>query len=204
MGTSNFDPKDQFSQKQALKVQELSISGSDSQIYATSVTPSVTITGNTAANPTVVTTSGPHGLVTGQYVNITGSNSTPTLNGFRQVTVTSTTTFTVAVNVSVAGTAGAFTTTTMTVFVNEPVKAVYDTYLKVDSSNTMYNFNSTTVSIVDSNGGLSGFNFTTGQQVSNQYAIQYSGFPETTLNPNDCLVVQYQTASNVNTPTAGN
>lgn len=201
--SDTFDPKDQYSQLQTLKVQELAISGLDSQMYAISASPSVTILSNTAANPTVVTTSGPHGLVTGEYVTITGSNSTPTLNGTRQVTVTSATTFTVAVNVTVAGTAGAFTSAIMTVFVNEPVKQIYDTYLKIDSSNTMYNFNSTTVSIVDSMGGLNGFNFTTHQQVSNQYAIQYSGFPEASLAAGDCLVVQYKTAANVNTPPGG-
>ena len=200
MGTSNFDPKDQFSQSQALKVQELSISGSDYQMYNLTVSPSVTITGNTAANPTVVTTSGPHGLITGEYVTITGSNSTPTLNGTSQVTVTSATTFTVAVNVSVAGTTGAFTSSILTVFVNEPVKAVYDTYLKIDASNTMYNFNSTTVSIVDTNGGLSGFNFNTGMQVSNQGAVQYSGVPVSSLAAGDCLVLQYKVQQNLNTP----
>jgi hypothetical protein len=65
----------------------------------------LTITGNTAANPSVVTT-GTHGLTSGQTVTITGSNSTPTLNGPRVVTVLSSTTFSVPVTVTVAGTAG--------------------------------------------------------------------------------------------------
>jgi len=72
------------------------------------VTPK-TISGNTIANPTVVTTSAPHGLETGDHVTISGSNSTPTLNGSRVVTVISATTFSVPVNVTVAGTAGTVT-----------------------------------------------------------------------------------------------
>jgi hypothetical protein len=67
-----------------------------------------TILSNTLANPTVITTIGAHGLVNGQKVFISGSNSTPTINGERVATVISTTTFSVPVNVSIAGTAGSF------------------------------------------------------------------------------------------------
>jgi hypothetical protein len=67
-----------------------------------------TITGNTLANPTVVT-SAAHGLQTGDTILIAGSNSTPTINGNRVVTVTGGNTFTVPVNVTVAGTAGTWT-----------------------------------------------------------------------------------------------
>jgi hypothetical protein len=69
------------------------------------VTPK-TISSNTLADPTVVTTSAPHGLETGDHVTIAGSNSTPTIDGARVATVTGASTFTVPVNVSVAGTAG--------------------------------------------------------------------------------------------------
>lgn len=70
-------------------------------------TPSAkTISGNTVANPTIVHTSTAHGLISGQAVTISGSNSTPTIDGTRIVTVTDTTHFSVAVNVTVAGTAG--------------------------------------------------------------------------------------------------
>jgi len=65
----------------------------------------LTITGNTVANPTVVTTERHH-LDTGDSVTISGSNSTPSLDGTHTVTVISATTFSVAVNVSVVGTAG--------------------------------------------------------------------------------------------------
>lgn len=62
----------------------------------------------TAANPTVVT-SATHGLVTGDQILITGSNSTPSIDGLRTVTVTGASTFTVNVNVTVAGTKLSYT-----------------------------------------------------------------------------------------------
>ena len=68
-----------------------------------------TIVGNTQANPTVVTTLLPHGLVSGDSVFFASSNSNPVIDGLRVVTVLTTTTFTVPVNVNVAaGTAGTF------------------------------------------------------------------------------------------------
>lgn len=72
------------------------------------VPPAVTlsISGNTIANPTVVTTTANHNLMTGDTARISGSNSTPTIDGDRVVTVLSPTTFSVAVNVTVAGTTG--------------------------------------------------------------------------------------------------
>lgn len=65
-----------------------------------------TITGNTVANPTVITTSAAHGLTSGNTITITGSDSTPTLNGTHVATVLSSTTLSVPVNVTVVGTAG--------------------------------------------------------------------------------------------------
>ncbi len=66
----------------------------------------LTISGNTVANPTVVTTTAAHGLATGDSVNIATSNSTPSINGDYTVTVLTSTTFTIPVNVTVSGTAG--------------------------------------------------------------------------------------------------
>lgn len=63
------------------------------------------ISANSLANPTIVTMIG-HGLTTGETVVITGSNSTPTIDGERVVTVLTADTFSVPVNVTVAGTAG--------------------------------------------------------------------------------------------------
>ena len=68
----------------------------------------IPITSNTLANPTVVTTSVDHGLTSGDLILISGSNSTPTIDGSRAVTVTGLRTFTVPVNVTVAGTSGTF------------------------------------------------------------------------------------------------
>lgn len=68
----------------------------------------IPITSNSVANPTVVTTSVPHGLATGDLILISGSNSTPTIDGQRAVTVISATTFSVPINVTVGGTAGSF------------------------------------------------------------------------------------------------
>lgn len=63
------------------------------------------ITANTLANPTVIT-SAAHGLVTGQTIQIYDSNSTPTIDGERVVTVINANSFSVPVNVTVAGTSG--------------------------------------------------------------------------------------------------
>lgn len=72
------------------------------------------IASNSLANPTVVTMKSqhgsaiPHGLITGDKVLFSGSNSTPSINGIQTATVISPTTFSVPVNVTVAGTAGSF------------------------------------------------------------------------------------------------
>jgi hypothetical protein len=64
------------------------------------------ITNISVANPTVITTEGPHGFASGQTVVISGSNSTPTVNGSRVATSTGANTFTVPVTVTVQGTQG--------------------------------------------------------------------------------------------------
>lgn len=68
-----------------------------------------TITSISIANPTVVTTSAPHGLLDGDFSSIAGSDSTPTLNGAHTITLLSPTTFSVAVHVTGAGTTGSVT-----------------------------------------------------------------------------------------------
>ncbi len=67
-----------------------------------------TITANSLANPTVVSATA-HGFETGDTVTIAGSNSTPTIDGSRVVTVINANSFSVPVNVTVAGTAGTAT-----------------------------------------------------------------------------------------------
>lgn len=66
-----------------------------------------TITNISADNPTVVTSTG-HGLQTGRLISISGSDSTPSIDGKFQVTVLTANTFTVPVNVKVPGTTGTF------------------------------------------------------------------------------------------------
>lgn len=61
------------------------------------------------ANPTVITTDMPHALISGVTYGITGTTSTPTVNGAQVVTVTGPLTFTVPVNVTVGQTSAAGT-----------------------------------------------------------------------------------------------
>jgi len=62
------------------------------------------ISSNSVANPTVVTTSAVHGFTSGDTVRITGhSCSTPSINGDWVCTVITTTTFSVPANVTVGG-----------------------------------------------------------------------------------------------------
>lgn len=194
-----FDPKNQLPAKQALKIETLFIRGSDFQMYSSVAGTSIVISGNTAANPTVVTTATPHGLATGQTIVISGSNSTPTLNGSQVVTVTGVSTFTVPVNVSVAGTTGSIATSNITVSIGEPVKAVYTASIKVDASNTGYDYNQANIAIVDSKGALSGYNFVTAQWVSDQNSIQLNSYPSS-LASNDVILLRYRTQEDLNTP----
>ena len=71
MGSSNFDPKDQFSQLQALKVQELSVAGNDYQMYTT--TP-----GATVPDP-FLGVAGTYGALAATA--LTNSTGTTTING---------------------------------------------------------------------------------------------------------------------------
>jgi hypothetical protein len=60
----------------------------------------------------IVTTSAAHGYVTGDSVVISGSDSTPSIDGTHTITVLSTTTFSVPVTTTVGGTVGSCYTTT--------------------------------------------------------------------------------------------
>ena len=75
----------------------------------------VTITGISAAASAVVTAAS-HGLTTGMYVNISGSNSTPSINGLRKVTVLTANTFSISVTTTVAGSAGTVKKDTVEMF----------------------------------------------------------------------------------------
>ena len=67
--------------------------------------PRLLITSITLASPGIVTTSENHLLVTGEYTYLSGTDSTPSINGGRIVTVLSPTTFSVGVDTTGAGTA---------------------------------------------------------------------------------------------------
>ena len=87
-------------------------------VWALSATAATTaITSASVANPTVVTTTAPHGLRAGDPVTIAGmAGGTPSLNGAQTVlAVTSPTTFLVNVNVTVQGTGGTVTVVADTV-----------------------------------------------------------------------------------------
>lgn len=71
-----------------------------------------TITANTKAAASVVTTAIPHGLTSGETVTIAGSNSTVTIDGDRVVTVLSATTYSVPVDTSGGASAGTAGTST--------------------------------------------------------------------------------------------
>lgn len=78
--------------------------------YTSDISPkSGSITAITAANPTIITSAG-HGLKSNRVIDIIGSNSNPTIDGTRTVTVTSSSTFTIPVSVISVGSSGTFTT----------------------------------------------------------------------------------------------
>lgn len=69
--------------------------------------PTIPIVSNTLANPSVVTTAIPHGLVSTDVVVIAGNiTSAPAINGPQIVTVISPTTFSIPVNCTTGGTGG--------------------------------------------------------------------------------------------------
>jgi len=72
---------------------------------------------NSIANPTVVTsvTDGVSTIASGNTITVYNSNSTPTIDGERVVTVTGASTFTIPVNVTVGGNAGYWIETSLMV-----------------------------------------------------------------------------------------
>lgn len=98
--------------------------------FSPSLAPTNTITGISAANPTVIT-SAAHGLVTNDQIVITGSNSTPSINGLYSVTVLTSNTFTIPVHVTGAGTSAMFTLSTNAIFsdnARRPNRIYYSQY----------------------------------------------------------------------------
>jgi hypothetical protein len=71
-----------------------------------SVSSSLTISDISVGNPTIITTSTNHNLQTGRVITITGSDSSPSVNGVHQITVLSANTFSIPTSVITAGTTG--------------------------------------------------------------------------------------------------
>lgn len=70
---------------------------------------STSIASVSAANPAVITTDVPHSLISGVTYTLSGTTTTPTVNGAFEVTVTGPKTFTVPVNVTSGQSAAAGT-----------------------------------------------------------------------------------------------
>ncbi len=69
-----------------------------------------TINSISVGNPPTITTTSPHGLLTGRYVLLTGTNSTPIINSDWVITKTGNSTFTIPTTINTAGTTGSFAT----------------------------------------------------------------------------------------------
>lgn len=82
----------------------------DADYNSTIIQKTGSITSNTAASPTIVTTSIAHGLFSGRIVTISGSNCSPSIDGVYEITVLSPTTYSIPVAISTPGTAGTWTT----------------------------------------------------------------------------------------------
>lgn len=115
-----------------------------------------TITAISMANPGVITSNG-HGLTVGVtlFINVNGSNSTPSLDGAQSVYVLTTNTLRTTVNVTIAGTAGTFTVSARIAFatyvmantagVEANLVMVVANRTNVLAANTTYDFPTNTV-----------------------------------------------------------
>lgn len=117
----------------------------DAQITDNTITAPAAVTNaivsNSVANPTVITFSDNHNLTTGNTITISGSNSTPSIDGARTVTVIDKTRVSVAVNVTVGGTAG-----TATYFNDiKPIFTVPGAYQADIKNNTVFAGSDTTM-----------------------------------------------------------
>lgn len=107
LSTSNQVPGQMFFESKDLNADPFYILASRvdvGQSFNPEISPVSTITNISLANPTTITTASPHGLQNDDIVVISGSNSTPSVNGAYSVTVTGLNTFRIPVNVTVTGT----------------------------------------------------------------------------------------------------
>ncbi len=100
------------------------------------ISPEGNITSITAATPTVLTTSIPHGMLTGDQVILNNTNSSRIVDGISTVTVISSTSFSINKTVNVAGTTGSFIRATASVFSENEERAnrvYYSKFLQPDA-----------------------------------------------------------------------
>ena len=105
-------PGQMFFEERSIGGASFNINTTATSYFSPSIPNKHIITANTLASPTVVTSLA-HGLTTGQSITISGSNSTPTIDGVRIVTMLTADTFSIPVNVTVAGTTGTYLNTTL-------------------------------------------------------------------------------------------
>lgn len=92
--------------------------------FAVRLVPQGAISSVSVGGPTTITTSTPHGLSTGDTVTISGTTTTPSINGSHTVTVTGATTFTIPVTVtSVTTGTGTWTTNAAAILSNSVAPA---------------------------------------------------------------------------------
>lgn len=109
--------------------------------FSTIDTKSGTVTSNSIANPTIIT-SASHGLFSNRIITIAGSNSTPSINGTYSVTVLNSNQFSIPVNVTTNGTAGSWNTS---VFNFEDIKACYNKIVDKLNNDTGVSFSNYSV-----------------------------------------------------------
>ncbi len=107
LSTANTVPGRIFLEARVLSTTPFYLIGVDETV-GQSFNPNITSENNalsiSAANPSVITTRTAHGFTSGDSIIITNSNSTPSIDGAREIIVLSATTFSIPVNVTVAGT----------------------------------------------------------------------------------------------------
>ena len=159
------------------------------------------ITANTVANPTVVTSTA-HGLSTNDVIYIVNSNSTPTIDGERTVTVTGDNSFTIPVNVTVVGTKGEWLST-----IEKNVVADYgldyttmkEDYEHLGGNNQLYNFTKQTID--GSNRVTSSIKYASGSVVGSFCKKTLYTYTSANTYPDTITEIPYQlTASDLISP----
>lgn len=100
------------------------------------ISPEGTIISATAATPTVVTTSIPHGMLTGDQVILSNTNSSPIIDGLFTIIKLTDTTFSLDKTVTIAGTSGSFIKAVSAVFSENEERAnrvYYSKFLQPDA-----------------------------------------------------------------------